>query len=75
MYTNNQLNVQRSIGNINPLYLRLKYDLNKQEKNIFITPNIDTFINRFGKMGPLTATILATLTSLAQPKYKIIEYL
>ncbi|CAF4480324.1 unnamed protein product [Rotaria socialis] len=75
MYTNNQLNIQRSIGNINPLYLRLKYDLNKQEENIFITPNIDTFINRFGKMGPLTATILTTLTSLAQPKYKIIEYL
>ena len=75
MYTNNQLNIQRSIGNINPLYLKLQYDLNKQEEKIYLTPNIDTFINRFGKMGPLTATILATLTSLAQPKYQIIEYL
>ncbi|CAF4027364.1 unnamed protein product [Rotaria sp. Silwood2] len=75
MYTNNHLNIQRSIGNINPLYLRLKYDLNKQDENIFLTPNIDTFINRFGKMGPFIATILSTLTSLAQPKYQIIEYL
>jgi transformation/transcription domain-associated protein len=75
MYTNNQLNIQRSIGNINPLYLRLQYDLTKQDENIYLTPNIDTFINHFGKMGPLNATILATLTSLAQPKYQIIEYL
>ncbi|CAF1230894.1 unnamed protein product [Rotaria sordida] len=75
MYTNNQLNIQRSIGNINPLYLRLQYNLNKQDQNIFITPNINTFINRFGKTGPFIATILSTLTSLAQPKYQIIEYL
>jgi transformation/transcription domain-associated protein len=75
MYANNQLNIQRSIGNVNPLYLRLQDDLTKQDENIYLTPNIDTFINHFGKMGPLTATILATLTSLAQPKYQIIEYL
>ncbi|CAF0914846.1 unnamed protein product [Rotaria sp. Silwood1] len=75
MYTNNQLSIQRSIGNINPLYLRLQYNLNKQDENIFLTPNIDTFINRFGKMGSFIATILATLTSLAQPKFQIIEYL
>ena len=75
MYTNNQLNIQRSIGNINPLYLKLQYDLNKQENNIILTPNIDTFINRFGKKGPLTATILAILTSLAQSKYQLVEYL
>ncbi|CAF1119586.1 unnamed protein product [Adineta steineri] len=75
MYTNNQLNIQRSIGNINPLYLKLQYDSNKQEENIYLTPNIDTFINCFGKMGPLTGTILATLTALAQPKHQIAEYL
>ncbi|CAF4024686.1 unnamed protein product, partial [Adineta steineri] len=48
---------------------------NKQEENIYLTPNIDTFINCFGKMGPLTGTILVTLTALAQPKHQIAEYL
>lgn len=75
MYANNQLNIQRSIGSINPLYLKLEDDLNKKDGNLYLTPNINTFINQFGKMGPLTATILATLMSLSQPKYQIIEYL
>lgn len=71
-YTNNQLNIQRSIGNVNPLHLRLQDHL---DRNIYLTPNIETFINRFGKIGPFTGTILATLTSLAQPKYQLMEYL
>ncbi|CAF0894667.1 unnamed protein product [Adineta ricciae] len=75
MYANNQLNIQRSIGSINPLYLKLEDDLNRKDGNLYLTPNINAFINQFGKMGPLTATITATLMSLAQPKYQIIEYL
>jgi len=72
MFTINQLNIQRTIGNINPFQLKFKEYSNEK---IYLTPNIQSFINQFGQMGPLTGTILATLTSLAQPKYQIIEYL
>lgn len=75
MYTNNQLNIQRAIGNINPLYLTLDSQATDREKKIYLTPNIETFVNRLGKLGPFTATILATLVSLARPKYQIVDYL
>ena len=74
-YANNQLNIQRSIGNVNPLYLRLQDDFDRHDRTIYLTPHIETFINRFGKIGPFTATILATLTALAQPKFQMMEYL
>lgn len=74
-YANNSLEIQRSIGNVNPLHLTLQQHSNGHDGALTITPTIDTFINPFGRAGPLTATILATLSSFARPKYQLVEYL
>jgi hypothetical protein len=75
MFNVNHLYVQRSIGNVNPLYLMLTDPTTNENQRINLPPNIDTFINRLGKTGPFTATILATLNALARSKYHLVDYM
>ncbi|CAF1566872.1 unnamed protein product, partial [Didymodactylos carnosus] len=83
------LQINRAVGNINPLYIQFninteiktqlidnkKIDEENDDLPFRLTPNIDLFLNQIGRMGPLNAIMISTLKCLTQPKYQIVQLL